>query len=110
MYGFPSQTQKETFQALETIRRLFDEGVLHSAFWHCFALTEHSGIARDPQKFSITIGESVPSDFARNELPFDGHFDHDTKIVGEALRSATYNYMHGMGFEIPVNEWLGAID
>ncbi|MDF7809547.1 B12-binding domain-containing radical SAM protein [Pontiellaceae bacterium B12219] len=106
MYGFPSQTLEETFQALETVRRLFDEGALHSAFWHCFALTEHSGIARNPDKYSITLGESIPSDFARNELPFNGHFDHDTKKVGEALRSATYNYMHGMGFDVPVEQWL----
>ncbi len=110
MYGFPSQTLKETLQALETIRRLFDEGALHSAFWHCFALTEHSAIARDPEKYSITIKEPPPTDFAHNELPFDGHFDHDPKIIGEALRSATYNYMHGMGFDGPVEQWISAND
>jgi len=107
MYGFPSQTLKETLQALETIRRLFDEGILHSAFWHCFALTAHSAIARVPEKYSITLKEPPPSDFARNEIPFDGHFDHDPKIIGEALRTATYNYMHGIGFDSPVDQWLG---
>ena len=110
MYGFPTQTLKETLQALETIRRLFDEEILHSAFWHQFALTAHSGIARDPEKYSITLKEPLPTDFARNEIPFDGHLDHDPKIIGEALRSATYNYMHGMGFDSPVEQWLNTND
>lgn len=110
MYGFPTQTQQETLQALETIRRLFDESILHSAFWHQFALTAHSGIARDPEKYSITLKEPLPSDFARNEIPFDGHLDHDPKIIGESLRSATYNYMHGMGFDYPVEQWLNTSD
>ncbi len=108
MYGFPTQTEQETLQALETIRRLFDEGILHSAFWHCFALTAHSPIACDPEKYSIALKEPPPADFARNEIPFDGHFDHDPKIIGEALRVATYNYMHGIGFDRPVDQWLDA--
>ena len=106
MYGFPTQTEAETFQALETIRRLFNKGILHSAFWHCFALTAHSAIARDPAKYSITLKKPPPADFARNELPFDGHFDHDPKIIGAALRTATYNYMHGIGFDRPVSHWI----
>lgn len=106
MYGFPSQTVEETFQALETIRGLFDEDILHSAFWHCFALTAHSGIACHPDQYSITLKEPPPADFACNEIPFDGHFDYDLKEVGEALRVATYNYMHGIGLDLPVSHWL----
>lgn len=106
MYGFPTQTEKETLQALETVRRLFDENILHSAFWHCFALTAHSPIAQDPGKYSITLKEAPPADFAHNEIPFDGHFDHDPQILGEALRAATYNYMHGIGFDCPVDQWI----
>jgi len=110
MYGFPTQTQKETLQALETLRRLFDEGALHSAFWHRFALTAHSAIAQNPAKYSITPKPPPPADFARNEIPFDGHLDHDPETIGEALRTATYNYMHGIGFERHVNQWLDSSD
>ncbi len=106
MYGFPTQTKEETLQALETIRRLFDEGALHSAFWHRFALTAHSAIARNPAKYAITLKEPPPADFARNEIPFDGHLDHDPETLGEALRAATYNYMHGSGFDCPVDQWM----
>jgi len=105
MYGFPTQTQDETFQALETVRRLMEEGVLNSAFWHRFALTAHSKIAREPERFGIKLLPEEPGSFARNEIPFDGAFDDDLTAVGEALRAATYNYQHGMGFDIPVGEW-----
>ncbi|MDD3275776.1 MAG: hypothetical protein PHP93_01855 [Kiritimatiellales bacterium] len=106
MYGFPTQTLDETFQALETVRRLMEEGVLHSAFWHRFALTAHSEIAREPERFGIKLLPEEPGSFARNEIPFEGEFDYDLTAVGEALRAAAYNYQHGMGFDIPVGEWL----
>jgi hypothetical protein len=44
--------------------------------------------------------------FARNEIPFDGQFDYDLAAVCEALRTATYNYQHGTGFDLPVMDWL----
>jgi len=107
MYGFPTQTLEETFQGLETVRRLMESGVLHSAYWHRFALTAHSEIARDPERFGIKLLPEASGGFARNEIPFDGQFDYDLAAVGEALRTATYNYQHGTGFDVPVMDWLG---
>jgi hypothetical protein len=106
MYGFPTQTLDETFQALETVRRLMEDGLLHSAYWHRFALTAHSEIARHPERFAIQLLPESPGGFARNEIPFDGGFDYDLDAVGAALRAAVYNYQHGLGFEVPVEEWL----
>jgi radical SAM superfamily enzyme YgiQ (UPF0313 family) len=106
MYGFPTQTLNETFAGLETVRRLMEEGILHSAYWHRFALTAHSEIARDPERFGIKILPEPSGGFARNEIPFDGAFETDLAAVGEALRTATYNYQHGAGFDIPVVDWL----
>jgi hypothetical protein len=105
MYGFPTQTEEETFQALETVRKLFDEGALHSAFWHRFALTAHSEVSINPQVYGITLLEPVESRFARNEIPFDGAFDHDPALVGQTLRNATYNYLHGIGLDFPPGHW-----
>jgi hypothetical protein len=107
MYGFPTQTLDETFQGLETVRLLMEEGVLHSAYWHRFALTAHSEIARDPERFGIKLLPETSGGFARNEIPFDGQFDYDRAATGEALRTATYNYQHGTGFDVPVMDWLG---
>lgn len=106
MYGFPTQTLDETFQGLETVRRLMEAGVLHSAYWHCFALTAHSEIAREPEHFGIRLLPEEQGGFARNEIPYDGQFDYDLATVGEALRTATYNYQHGAGFDRPVFQWL----
>jgi len=106
MYGFPTQTLDETFQGLETVRLLMEEGVLHSAYWHRFALTAHSEIAREPERFGIKLLPEASDGFARNEIPFDGQFETDLTAVGEALRTATYNYQHGAGFDVPVTDWL----
>jgi hypothetical protein len=106
MYGFPTQTLDETFQGLETVRRLMEAGTLHSAYWHRFALTAHSEIAREPERFGIKLLPETSGGFARNEIPFDGQFDYDLAAVGEALRTATYNYQHGTGFDVPIVEWL----
>jgi hypothetical protein len=106
MYGFPTQTQAETLQGLETIRRMMESGMLDSAYWHRFALTAHSEIARTPERFGISLLPQPPGGFARNEIPFDGQSDCNLGALGEALRAATYNYQHGVAFDRHVEEWL----
>jgi radical SAM superfamily enzyme YgiQ (UPF0313 family) len=41
MYGFPTQTARETIDSLEVVRGLFEEGYIQSAFWHRYAMTAH---------------------------------------------------------------------
>ncbi|HKL21345.1 MAG TPA: radical SAM protein, partial [Tichowtungia sp.] len=100
MVGFPTQTRDEIFQGLETVRGLLEEGALHSVYWHRFALTAHSEIARNPQRFGIRLLPEKKSGFARNEIPFETDFDYDPESVGAALRAAAYNYNLGLGFEV----------
>ncbi len=106
MYGFPTQTFEETLDALETVRALFDAGFLHSAYWHRFALTAHSGISENPGKFGVQLIDHPPPKFALNEIPFTADFDHDLESVGEALKTAAYNYQLGLGLELPVETWF----
>lgn len=106
MVGFPTQTREEVFQGLETVRRLMEEGALHSVYWHRFALTAHSEISRDPDRFGIRLLPENRTGFARNEIPFFGRFDYDLDAVDAALRTAAYNYNLGLGFEVPVFQWL----
>ena len=106
MYGFPTQTLEETAEALDVVRNLFDAGVLHSAYWHRFALTAHSDISEHPEQYSISIPATSCAAFARNEIPFAGTFDHDLERVGEALKAATYNYMLGVALEYSLADWL----
>ena len=105
MYGFPTQTEDETFQALETVRQLFDAGILHSAYWHRFALTAHSPIARNPEQYKIKLLEPVAASFAVNEIPFSGRFNYDLDHTGRALKAAAYNYQLGIGLDIHVQKW-----
>ena len=111
MYGFPTETEQETVDALERVRQLFDAGCIQSAFWHRFAATVHSPIGLAPKKYGIRVlnerapfGE--PAAFARNELPFEDPTGTDHDLLGEGLRKALYNYMHGVGLDLDVRSWF----
>src|SRR3954462_15973972 len=79
MYGFPTQTEQETIDALERVRQLFEEGCIQSAYWHRFAATAHSPIGLAPDRFSIRLRGEPTVSFARNEVAFDDPVgtDHD---------------------------------
>ena len=111
MYGFPTETLQETVDALETVRRMFDEGIVQSAFWHRYAMTCHSPSGLHPEAFGARRLTQAPNPFCNNEVdwePIDGgqQFDYDIDAVGAALRLATYNYMNGLGLEQPVRSWF----
>jgi hypothetical protein len=110
MYGFPTQTVDETVDALERVRQLFEAGCIQSGFWHRFSTTAHSPVGKDPAKFGIELREEVlPVDahrFARNDLPFHDSTGVDHEFLGEGLRRALYNYMHGTGLDLDVREWF----
>jgi hypothetical protein len=105
MYGFPTETEQETIDALERVRQLFDAGCLQSAFWHRFAATVHSPIGLGPRKYGLRVLRQ-PGAFARNELPFSDPTGTDHDFLGEGLRKALYNYMHGVGLDLDVRSWF----
>lgn len=106
MYGFPTQSVQETIDSLEIVRQLFAAGVVRSAFWHRFALTVHSPVGADPGRFGVVITGDNPNDFANNEVFFQEkrRVDHDR--FGEGLRTSLFNFMQGLGFDVPVNQWF----
>lgn len=106
MYGFPTETAQETIDALERVRQLFAEGCIQSAFWHRFAATAHSPIGRAPEQYGIELVETAPSTFARNDLAFVDPTGCDHDFYAEGLRTALYNYMHGMGLEADPRAWF----
>ena len=111
MYGFPTETLQETVDALETVRRMFDEGIVQSAFWHRYAMTCHSPSGQYPERYGTRRVTTVPNPFCNNEVdwePIDGgrQFVYDIDAVGAALRQATYNYMNGLGLDQPVRSWF----
>ena len=106
MYGFPTETEQETVDALERVRQLFAEGCIQSAFWHRFAATAHSPIGRRPDLFGIRLGPEPPVTFARNEIPFVDPTGCDHERLGPGLRKAIYNFMHGVGLDQDVRTWF----
>ena len=115
MYGFPTETLQETLDALDTVRRMFDEGIVQSAFWHRYAMTCHSPSGREPERFGARRTNMRANSFCNNEVdwsPLQGsntQFDYDIEEVGNGLRIATYNYMNGLGLDQPVRSWFPGI-
>ena len=106
MYGFPTETLQETVDALETVRRMFDEGIVQSAFWHRYAMTCHSPSGLNPEAYGARRVTLEPNPFCNNEVDWEPQFDYDIEAVGAALRLATYNYMNGLGLDQPVRSWF----
>ena len=117
MYGFPTETEKEAFGALGFVRDLFRAGLVQSAFWHRFALTVHSPVAADPERFGIRIDAARPQGrgrygkcvFRRNELAYEEPGAPDWDAVGAALNLALYNYLEGRGLGKSVYYWRNVI-
>jgi radical SAM superfamily enzyme YgiQ (UPF0313 family) len=106
MYGFPTQTEQETVDALERVRQLFAEGCIQSAYWHRFSATIHSPVGQDPEGFGIRLLPEPPVSFARNDLPFEDPSGVDHDRLGQGLKAALYNFMLGIGLDAEVRQWF----
>lgn len=106
MYGFPTETEQETIDSLERVRQLFAEGCIQSGFWHRFAATAHSPIGQNPELYGIRLLREPKVTFARNEVPFADPTGCDHERLGVGLRTAIYNFMHGVGLHEDVRIWF----
>ncbi|SEJ04344.1 Radical SAM superfamily enzyme YgiQ, UPF0313 family [Myroides marinus] len=106
MYGFPTQTAQETIDSLEMVRQLFEAGVMQSGFWHQFAMTAHSPVGMNPEEYKVERVNAEMGTFANNDVPhveMNGAI-HDKFSYG--LKKSLFNFMHGMCFDWPLNEWF----
>ncbi len=106
MYGFPTQTAQETIDSLEMVRQLFELGIVQSGFWHQFALTAHSPIGLNPKDFNIKITGLENGTFANNDLEHDDPTGADHSLFSDGLKKSLFNYMHGIGFDMPLHSWF----
>ena len=106
MYGFPTETAQDTIDALERVRQLFAAGCIQSAYWHRFAATAHAPIGLHPGKYGITLRPPQNITFAHNDIEFHDPVATDHDLLGGGLRTALYNYMHGIGLDVDVREWF----
>jgi hypothetical protein len=106
MYGFPTQTEQETIDALEIVRQFFHEGLIQSAFWHMFTATVHSDVGRHPEKYRCRIIEHPVGRFANNDLVHEDRIGCDPHLYAQGLNKAVYNFMHGIGTDLSVTAWF----
>lgn len=105
MYGYPTQTVQETVDSLEMVRQLFEMGVLQSGFWHQFAMTAHSPVGQNPQEFGVTpVLQEIQ--FANNDVDFIDKTGIDHGKFAFGLKKSLFNYMHGINFDLPLQEWF----
>jgi radical SAM superfamily enzyme YgiQ (UPF0313 family) len=106
MYGFPTQTAQETIDSLEMVRQMFEAGILQSAFWHQFAMTAHSPVGLEPDKYKVKKETEAIGSFANNDIVHTDPTgaDHDSFSYG--LKKSLLNYMHGACFDYPLQKWF----
>jgi len=105
MYGYPTQTVQETVDSLEMVRQLFEMGIIQSGFWHQFALTAHSPVGLNPSEYGITPNYKNIT-FANNDVDFKDHTGIDHSKFSFGLKKSLFNFMHGIGFELSLQEWF----
>ncbi len=79
--------------------------MLQSGFWHQFALTAHSPIGINPQDYCVTPHYNTIS-FANNDVDFSDSTGIDHSKFSYGLKKSLFNFMHGIGFELPLQEWF----
>ncbi|MBV2224698.1 MAG: radical SAM protein, partial [Cloacibacterium sp.] len=105
MYGYPTQTEQETIDSLEMVRQMFEMGILQSGFWHQFAMTAHSPVGKNPEEFGV-IPHLKQITFANNDVEFQDKTGIDHSKFSFGLKKSLFNYMHGICFENPLQEWF----
>jgi hypothetical protein len=106
MYGFPTETEQDTVDALARVRQLFAAGCIQSAYWHRFSATAHSPIGLNPAEYGITLQPPPDIRFAHNDVAFTDPTGTDHDYLGTGLRKALYNYMLGIGLDEDVRAWF----
>ncbi|WP_343685950.1 radical SAM protein [Chryseobacterium gleum] len=105
MYGYPTQTVQETVDSLEMVRQMFEMGILQSGFWHQFAMTAHSPVGMNPEDFGVApVKQEIL--FANNDVDFKDKTGIDHNKFSFGLKKSLFNYMHGVNFELPLQEWF----
>lgn len=106
MYGYPTQTVQETVDSLEMVRQMFEAGILQSGFWHQFAMTAHSPVGLEPEKFGVVKDSDIVGTFANNDINYTDTTGIDHGKFSFGLKKSLFNYMHGICFDFPLQDWF----
>ena len=107
MYGFPTQTEQETVDAMEVVRQMFESGVLSSGFWHRFVLTRHSRVFQAPETFGVQVPPMPEGPiFATNDIPHEDPSGADADRFDRSLVHALHAWMRGEHLDRPAHIWF----
>jgi hypothetical protein len=106
MYGFPTQTAQETIDSLEMVRQLFKAGVMKSAYWHQFAMTAHSPVGLDPEKFGVKKATEIEISFADNDIEHIDESGTTHDLFSDGLKKSLFNFMQEIGLDEPLYKWF----
>lgn len=108
IYGFYSETAQDLINSMETLRQLFANGLLDSAFWHKFVLTKHSTLFTEYKKGLHPklkpIINTEKTWFAQNDIHFEGEQKSNKYTLG--LEIALQNWMHYQNLNKSVQSWF----
>ena len=107
IFGFWSQSVQDLIDSMETLRQLFESGLLDSAFWHKFTLTLHSTVYEEYKKGKYPELKILPqkkTQFAKNDLHFEG--EEKSEKFSAPLNAALELWMHGEKLSKPVESYF----
>lgn len=96
IFGFYKQSEQDLINSMETLRQMFEAGLLDSAFWHKFTLTKHSTVYAEYEKGlhpDLKILPRNKDSFAENDLHFEG--EEKSEKYSSGLNTALELWMHG---------------
>lgn len=93
IFGFWNQSEQDLIDSMETLRQMFQAGLLDSAFWHKFSLTKHSTVFREWKEGKHPELKPIVNEnqFAENALSFVG--EEQSEKYSEPLNSALNFWM-----------------
>lgn len=101
IYGFWFETAQDLINSMETLRQFFACGLLDSAFWHKFTLTEKSRVYGE---WKNGLHKELKPYSSADGLHFEN--EEKSKKYGTALDSAVNAWMHEKNIETNVKKWF----
>lgn len=107
IFGYWSQTEQDLIDSMETLRQMFENGLLDSAFFHKFSLTKNSTVYKEwlsgKVKGLVPI-ENKKEVLAQNEISFKG--EEKSEKYSNGLNIAVENWMHNRALNKKVESYF----
>jgi len=69
-------------------------------------MTAHSPVGMYPEKFKVEKACSTSGSFANNDIVHIDKSGTDHELFSYGLKKSLFNYMHGICFDYPLQEWF----